>query len=97
MQVSKDGSQFVMFCADGRVRVWKFATGKLRRSYDESLEVSNKFQIVAPGFLQCMCNTSTIWPVLTPAIDNSTFDSQPACQQAVLLQSALPAEVLASS
>lgn len=40
MQVSKDGSQFVMFCADGRVRVWKFATGKLRRTYDESLEVS---------------------------------------------------------
>jgi WD40 repeat protein len=38
-QVSKDGSQFVIFAADGRVRVWRFATGKLSRSYDESLEV----------------------------------------------------------
>ena len=39
LQVSRDGEQFVAFCADGRVRVWRFATGKLRRTYDESLEV----------------------------------------------------------
>eukprot|EP00878_Enallax_costatus_P002186 GHUV01002357.1.p1 GENE.GHUV01002357.1~~GHUV01002357.1.p1 ORF type:complete len:625 (+),score=138.92 GHUV01002357.1:201-2075(+) len=44
LDVSKDGSQFVMFCADGRVRVWKFATGKLRRTYDESMEAAHELQ-----------------------------------------------------
>jgi WD40 repeat protein len=39
LQVSKDGAQFAAFCADSRVRVWRFASGKLRRTYDESLEV----------------------------------------------------------
>eukprot|EP00775_Hariotina_reticulata_P004271 gene4271-4523_t len=44
LEVSKDGSQFVIFAADGRVRVWRFATGKLRRSYDESLEAAHDLQ-----------------------------------------------------
>ncbi len=39
-QVSKDGAQFSAYCSDGRVRVWWFRSGKLRRTYDESLEVS---------------------------------------------------------
>lgn len=39
LEVSRDGSQFAAFCADSRVRVWRFATGKLRRTYDESMEV----------------------------------------------------------
>lgn len=43
LDVSGDGSQFVMFCADARVRVWRFATGKLRRSYDESMEVMSEW------------------------------------------------------
>ncbi len=39
LEVSKDGKLTAAFCADGRVRVWGFETGKLRRTYDESLEV----------------------------------------------------------
>lgn len=38
-QVSKDGSQFVVCGSDSRLRVFRFTTGKLRRVYDESLEV----------------------------------------------------------
>eukprot|EP00879_Flechtneria_rotunda_P014073 GHRR01014703.1.p1 GENE.GHRR01014703.1~~GHRR01014703.1.p1 ORF type:complete len:275 (+),score=76.87 GHRR01014703.1:1677-2501(+) len=44
LEVSKDGSQFAVFAADGRVRVWRFASGKLRRSYDESLEAAHDLQ-----------------------------------------------------
>jgi hypothetical protein len=40
LQVSHDGSQFVMVCADKRLRVFRFQAGKLRRVYNESLEVS---------------------------------------------------------
>jgi hypothetical protein len=29
----------MMLCADSRIRIWRFATGKLRRSFDESMEV----------------------------------------------------------
>jgi hypothetical protein len=31
-------------CADRRIRVFKFQTGKLRRVYDESLEAANEAQ-----------------------------------------------------
>jgi hypothetical protein len=50
-QVSKDGAQFAAFCADSRVRVWRFATGKLRRTYDESLEVRTLLLSLA----RCWC------------------------------------------
>jgi hypothetical protein len=39
LDVARDGGQFAAFCGDGRVRVWRLRTGKLRRIYDESLEV----------------------------------------------------------
>ncbi|KAI8471687.1 MAG: putative cyclophilin (cyp-15) [Monoraphidium minutum] len=52
LDVSRDGSQFAMFCADGRVRVWRLRTGKLRRSYDESLEASHELQKSGPEALQ---------------------------------------------
>jgi hypothetical protein len=39
LQVSRDGSQFVMVCGDKRLRVFRFQAGKLRRVYNESLEV----------------------------------------------------------
>jgi WD40 repeat protein len=39
VQVSPDGKQFVTTSPDRRIRVFWFATGKLRRTYDESLEV----------------------------------------------------------
>jgi len=39
---ARNGRQFVIFAADGRVRVWRLGDGKLSRSYDESLEVSGK-------------------------------------------------------
>jgi peptidylprolyl isomerase domain and WD repeat-containing protein 1 len=44
LDVSRDGSQFAMFCADRRVRVFSFASGKLRRSYDESPEAAAELQ-----------------------------------------------------
>jgi hypothetical protein len=37
--VSNDGGQFVVTSPDRRIRVFWFKTGKLRRVYDESLEV----------------------------------------------------------
>jgi peptidylprolyl isomerase domain and WD repeat-containing protein 1 len=39
MQISTDGKQFVTMSPDRRIRVFWFATGRLRRTYDESLEV----------------------------------------------------------
>ena len=39
MQVSQDGTKFVTFSTDRRLRVFDFKSGKLKRSYDESLEV----------------------------------------------------------
>jgi len=44
LDLSLDGSQFAMCCADSRVRVFRFATGKLRRVYDESLEAAHELQ-----------------------------------------------------
>lgn len=38
-QVSPDGKQFSITSPDRRIRVFGFRTGKLRRVYDESLEV----------------------------------------------------------
>lgn len=38
-QVSHDGKQFSITSPDRRIRVFWFRTGKLRRVYDESLEV----------------------------------------------------------
>lgn len=38
-QVSPDGKQFSVTSPDRRIRVFWFTTGKLRRVYDESLEV----------------------------------------------------------
>lgn len=50
--VSRDGTQLAMFCADGRVRVWRLKTGKLRRIYDESLEAAHDLQKSGPEALQ---------------------------------------------
>lgn len=44
IDVSKDGSKFVTFSADSKVRVFHFSTGKLSRSYDESLAAANDLQ-----------------------------------------------------
>lgn len=38
--MSDDGNQFAVTSPDRRIRVFWFKTGKLRRVYDESLEVS---------------------------------------------------------
>ena len=43
LQVSPDGKQFVTTSPDRRIRVFWFETGKLRRTYDESLEVKHHF------------------------------------------------------
>ncbi|KAL3152082.1 Peptidylprolyl isomerase, variant 2 [Trebouxia sp. C0010 RCD-2024] len=44
LEMSKDGSQFATFSTDRRVRVFKFQSGKLRRTYDESLTAANELQ-----------------------------------------------------
>lgn len=44
LQVSKDGQHLAAVCGDKRIRVWRFASGKLRRVYDESLEAANEVQ-----------------------------------------------------
>nr|CAB3503706.1 unnamed protein product [Digitaria exilis] len=41
IEVSNDGSQFAVTSPDRRIRVFWFKTGKLRRVYDESLEIVN--------------------------------------------------------
>lgn len=38
-QVDKTGTKFVTVSTDHRLRVYKFKTGKLMRTYDESIEV----------------------------------------------------------
>ncbi|XP_078447411.1 cyclophilin71 [Wolffia australiana] len=44
IEVSPDGSQFVTTSPDRRIRVFWYRTGKLRRVYDESLEVAQDLQ-----------------------------------------------------
>ncbi|XP_019056376.1 PREDICTED: peptidyl-prolyl cis-trans isomerase CYP71 isoform X2 [Tarenaya hassleriana] len=44
IEVSPDGRQFSVTSPDRRIRVFWFRTGKLRRVYDESLEVSQDLQ-----------------------------------------------------
>lgn len=44
IEVSNDGTQFVVTSPDRRIRVFWFKTGKLRRVYDESLEVAQDLQ-----------------------------------------------------
>ncbi|RLN61669.1 hypothetical protein BBP00_00005253 [Phytophthora kernoviae] len=39
VDVSKDGKSFVVTAKDNQIRVFRFATGKMRRKYDESLTV----------------------------------------------------------
>ena len=39
MAASNDGSKFVVTASDAHVRVFKFATGKLYREYDERVQV----------------------------------------------------------
>ncbi|OAY77741.1 Peptidyl-prolyl cis-trans isomerase CYP71 [Ananas comosus] len=41
IEVSNDGRQFAVTSPDRRIRVFWFKTGKLRRVYDESLEIVN--------------------------------------------------------
>lgn len=44
LEVSPDGKQFVITSPDRRIRVFWLRTGKLRRVYDESLEVAQDLQ-----------------------------------------------------
>ncbi|EEC84023.1 hypothetical protein OsI_30243 [Oryza sativa Indica Group] len=44
IEMSNDGTQFVVTSPDRRIRVFWFKTGKLRRVYDESLEVAQDLQ-----------------------------------------------------
>ncbi|KAG2431728.1 hypothetical protein HXX76_009224 [Chlamydomonas incerta] len=44
LEISRDGQQFAMVCADKRVRVFATRTAKLRRVYDESPDAANEVQ-----------------------------------------------------
>eukprot|EP00798_Chlamydomonas_sp_ICE-L_P002193 gene2193-33747_t len=44
LELSRDGSQWVTFSSDRRVRVFGFTSGKLKRVYDESIEASQSLQ-----------------------------------------------------
>ncbi|KAL4182521.1 hypothetical protein AMTRI_Chr11g93690 [Amborella trichopoda] len=44
IEVSSDGKQFAVTSPDRRIRVFWFISGKLRRTYDESLEVAQDLQ-----------------------------------------------------
>ncbi|XP_010244091.1 PREDICTED: peptidyl-prolyl cis-trans isomerase CYP71 isoform X2 [Nelumbo nucifera] len=44
IEVSPDGNQFAITSPDRRIRIFWFRTGKLRRVYDESLEVAQDLQ-----------------------------------------------------
>ncbi|CAD7694703.1 unnamed protein product [Ostreobium quekettii] len=48
LEISKDGLQFATFSTDRRVRVFRFQTGKLRRTYDESPEAASSVQRSGP-------------------------------------------------
>lgn len=39
LSISPDGSMFAATCEDGRLRIFRFATAKMVRAYDESLEM----------------------------------------------------------
>eukprot|EP00887_Chlorella_sp_A99_P006803 scaffold2.g6803.t1 len=44
LAVSPDGAKFVACCADAKLRVFRFAPGKLSRTYDESLDAAAEVQ-----------------------------------------------------
>ncbi|UPR01954.1 cyclophilin-type peptidyl-prolyl cis-trans isomerase [Chloropicon primus] len=44
LSVSPDGKYFACMCTDFRIRLFSFATGKLKRVYDETLEASQSLQ-----------------------------------------------------
>jgi peptidylprolyl isomerase domain and WD repeat-containing protein 1 len=44
LEVSPDGARFAAVCADAKVRVFRFATGKLSRTYDESPAAAAELQ-----------------------------------------------------
>lgn len=44
VKFSEDGRFFVVSCSDRQLRIYRMATGKLYRKYDESLQVYNQLQ-----------------------------------------------------
>ncbi|KAK8947181.1 hypothetical protein KSP39_PZI007233 [Platanthera zijinensis] len=44
IEVSSDGNQFAVTSPDRRIRIYWFRTGKMRRVYDESLEIAQDLQ-----------------------------------------------------
>jgi peptidylprolyl isomerase domain and WD repeat-containing protein 1 len=52
LDVSKDGTKFVLFGADRRIRILRYTTGKLIKTYDESLEASRELQKSGPEGLR---------------------------------------------
>ncbi|KAK8960627.1 Peptidyl-prolyl cis-trans isomerase-like 2 [Platanthera guangdongensis] len=44
LRVSSDGNQFAVTSPDRRIRIYWFRTGKMRRVYDESLEIAQDLQ-----------------------------------------------------
>jgi peptidylprolyl isomerase domain and WD repeat-containing protein 1 len=59
LTVSPDGTQFAAVCADGRVRVWRYASGALRRAYDESADAALARQRLAGELAASAAEKST--------------------------------------
>ncbi|XP_065868079.1 peptidyl-prolyl cis-trans isomerase CYP71 isoform X1 [Euphorbia lathyris] len=82
MEVSPDGRQFSITSPDRRIRVFWFRTGKLRRVYDESLEVAQDLQrsdaplyrLEAIDFGRRMAVEKEIEKTETAAQPNAVFD-----------------------
>ncbi|KAJ8749903.1 hypothetical protein K2173_013818 [Erythroxylum novogranatense] len=82
IEVSSDGKQFSITSPDRRIRVFWFRTGKLRRVYDESLEVaqdlqrsgSSLYQLEAIDFGRRMAVEKEIEKTETAPQPNAVFD-----------------------
>ncbi|XVF05211.1 hypothetical protein REPUB_Repub05bG0152500 [Reevesia pubescens] len=84
MLVSPDGKQFSITSPDRRIRVFWFRTGKLRRVYDESLEVTQDlqksdapmYQLEAIDFGKRMAVEKEIEKTETAPQQNEVFDER---------------------
>ncbi|KAM5585291.1 hypothetical protein ABKV19_004599 [Rosa sericea] len=82
IEVSPDGKQFSVTSPDRRIRVFWFLTGKIRRVYDESLEVAQDlqrsdvplYQLEAIDFGRRMAIEKGIEKTVTAPQPNAVFD-----------------------
>jgi len=82
LELSADGEQMVCFCEDSTVRVWRFRSGKLRRTYDESVEQvaalqageDPRFKLEAIDFGRRMATERELRKDAEAPMQNAVFD-----------------------